>query len=32
MAIADFPRESLPFGPSRVHRLERLSEQLGGRV
>src|SRR6267154_6345445 len=32
MAIADFPRESLLFGPSPVHRLERLSEQLGGRV
>jgi 1-aminocyclopropane-1-carboxylate deaminase len=32
MALADFPRESLLFGPSPVHRLERLSEQLGGRV
>jgi 1-aminocyclopropane-1-carboxylate deaminase len=32
MAIADFPREPLLFGPSPVHRLERLSEQLGGRV
>jgi 1-aminocyclopropane-1-carboxylate deaminase len=32
MALADFPRESFLFGPSPVHRLERLSEQLGGRV
>jgi 1-aminocyclopropane-1-carboxylate deaminase len=32
MALADFPRESLLFGPSPVHRLERLSQQLGGRV
>ncbi|MDP9260904.1 MAG: 1-aminocyclopropane-1-carboxylate deaminase [Actinomycetota bacterium] len=32
MALADFPRESLLFGPSPVHRLERLSEHLGGRV
>ena len=32
MALADFPRESLLFGPSPVHRLERLSEELGGRV
>jgi 1-aminocyclopropane-1-carboxylate deaminase len=32
MALADFPRESLLFGPSPVHRLERLSKQLGGRV
>src|SRR5256885_12944146 len=32
MALADFPRESLLFGPSPVHRLARLSEQLGGRV
>ena len=32
MAIADFPRESLLFGPSPVHRLERLSERLGDRV
>jgi 1-aminocyclopropane-1-carboxylate deaminase len=32
MALADFPREPLLFGPSPVHRLERLSEQLGGRV
>ena len=32
MALADFPRESLVFGPSPVHRLERLGEHLGGRV
>jgi 1-aminocyclopropane-1-carboxylate deaminase len=32
MALADFPRESLLFGPSPVHRLERLSEELGERV
>jgi 1-aminocyclopropane-1-carboxylate deaminase len=32
VALADFPRESFLFGPSPVHRLERLSEQLGGRV
>jgi 1-aminocyclopropane-1-carboxylate deaminase len=32
MALADFRRESLLFGPSPVHRLERLSEELGGRV
>jgi 1-aminocyclopropane-1-carboxylate deaminase len=32
VALADFPRESLLFGPSPVHRLERLSEHLGGRV
>jgi 1-aminocyclopropane-1-carboxylate deaminase len=32
MALADFPRESLLFGPSPVHRLERLSEHLDGRV
>jgi 1-aminocyclopropane-1-carboxylate deaminase len=32
MALADFPRESFLFGPSAVHRLERLSEHLGGRV
>jgi 1-aminocyclopropane-1-carboxylate deaminase len=32
MALADFPREPLLFGPSPVHRLERLSQQLGGRV
>jgi 1-aminocyclopropane-1-carboxylate deaminase len=32
VALADFPRESLLFGPSPVHRLERLSAELGGRV
>src|SRR3954447_1000620 len=32
MALADFPREPLLFGPSPVHRLERLTEHLGGRV
>jgi 1-aminocyclopropane-1-carboxylate deaminase len=32
VALADFPRESFLFGPSPVHRLERLSEHLGGRV
>jgi len=32
MALADFARVSLLFGPSPVHRLERLSEHLGGRV
>lgn len=32
MALADFPREPLLFGPSPVHRLERLSMELGGRV
>ena len=32
MALADFPRKSFLFGPSPVHRLERLSEHLGGRV
>jgi 1-aminocyclopropane-1-carboxylate deaminase len=32
VALADFPRESLLFGPSPVHRLERLSDHLGGRV
>jgi 1-aminocyclopropane-1-carboxylate deaminase len=32
MALSDFPRESLLFGPSPVHQLERLGEQLGGRV
>jgi 1-aminocyclopropane-1-carboxylate deaminase len=30
--INDFPRIPLTFGPSPVHRLERLSEQLGGKV
>jgi 1-aminocyclopropane-1-carboxylate deaminase len=30
--LDDFPRVALLFGPSPVHRLERLSEHLGGRV
>jgi 1-aminocyclopropane-1-carboxylate deaminase len=30
--LADYPRVELLFGPSPVHRLERLSEHLGGRV
>jgi 1-aminocyclopropane-1-carboxylate deaminase len=32
VTLADFPREPLLFGPSPVHRLERLSDHLGGRV
>jgi 1-aminocyclopropane-1-carboxylate deaminase len=32
MALADFPRADLLFGPSPVHRLERLSAALGGDV
>jgi 1-aminocyclopropane-1-carboxylate deaminase len=32
MALADFPRIPLLFGPSPVHLLERLSEHLGGEV
>ena len=32
MSLADFARVDLLFGPSPVHRLERLSEHLGGRV
>ena len=28
--LADFPRHPLTFGPSPVHRLERLSDYLGG--
>ena len=32
MALADFDRVQLLFGPSPVHRLERLSEHLGGQV
>src|SRR3954469_19228698 len=32
MAIGDFDRVPLLFGPSPVHRLERLGEHLGGRV
>src|SRR3954451_24629380 len=30
MKLDDFPRQSLTFGPSPVHRLERLGEHLGG--
>jgi 1-aminocyclopropane-1-carboxylate deaminase len=30
--LEDFPRAPLLFGPSPVHRLERLSEHLGGEV
>jgi 1-aminocyclopropane-1-carboxylate deaminase len=30
MSIDDFPRYPLLFGPSPVHRLERLTEHLGG--
>jgi 1-aminocyclopropane-1-carboxylate deaminase len=30
MALSDFPRYPLLFGPSPVHRLERLSAHLGG--
>ena len=30
MAIEDFPRHPLTFGPSPVHPLRRLSEHLGG--
>jgi len=30
MALDDFPRFPLLFGPSPVHRLDRLSEYLGG--
>jgi 1-aminocyclopropane-1-carboxylate deaminase len=32
MALEDFPRVELLFGPSPVHRLERLTEHLGGDV
>src|SRR5881396_809108 len=32
MALADFDRVPLLFGPSPIHRLERLSEHLGGRI
>ena len=31
-SLADYPRVELLFGPSPVHRLERLSEHLGGTV
>jgi 1-aminocyclopropane-1-carboxylate deaminase len=30
MPLSDFPRYPLTFGPSPVHRLDRLSEHLGG--
>jgi len=30
MALTDFPRYALTFGPSPVHRLERLTAHLGG--
>src|SRR3954468_10099846 len=30
MRLADFPRHPLLFGPSPVHRLERLTSHLGG--
>ena len=32
MSLDDFARVDLLFGPSPVHRLERLSEHLGGKV
>ena len=32
MALADFDRVDLLFGPSPVHRLDRLTEHLGGKV
>jgi 1-aminocyclopropane-1-carboxylate deaminase len=32
MPVGDFERVPLLFGPSPVHRLERLAEHLGGRV
>ena len=32
MSLDDFARTPLLFGPSPVHRLERLSEELGGKV
>src|SRR5918993_883719 len=32
MALDDFPRVSLMFGPSPVHQLPRLSQALGGKV
>ncbi len=32
MSLADFPRVDLLFGPSPVHRLERLSTHLGAEV
>ena len=32
VSLADFPRLSLLFGPSPVHRLARLTQHLGGKV
>ncbi len=32
MSLDDFPRVPLLFGPSPIHRLERLSRHLGGKV
>ncbi len=32
MRLLDFPRVPLLFGPSPIHRLERLSRHLGGKV
>ena len=32
MGLPDFARVELLFGPSPIHRLERLSEHLGGSV
>jgi 1-aminocyclopropane-1-carboxylate deaminase len=32
MGLTDFPRVPLLFGPSPVHRLERLEAELGGKV
>ena len=32
MGLQDFARVELLFGPSPIHRLERLSEHLGGSV
>jgi 1-aminocyclopropane-1-carboxylate deaminase len=32
MSLDDFPRTELMFGPSPVHRLDRLTAHLGGRV
>lgn len=32
MSLDDFARTELLFGPSPIHRLERLSEHLGGKV
>jgi 1-aminocyclopropane-1-carboxylate deaminase len=31
-SLGDYPRVELTFGPSPVHRLERLTEHLGGQV